>query len=343
MWRDEVEADAADDGSAVFGVRVGRTDVDDVEAVAIDLEVRRHDRGTVGRKCRDELALREAHSLDRLDELEVHGTDVRDDADLRARDRGQVRDLAEAAHRELEDADLRVGLEPAERQRNADLVVEARLRRDRARGGCAERRENVLRRRLAHRAGDADHTCIAAVAHRRRDPRQRRERIVGNESRRGAALERLVDELRAAADRDEQVAGDDSPGIDLDAGELVLARAPLSEPGENRDWQSDHAGVFRFRSAARATSRSSNGMVRSANSWPCSCPLPAITTTSPAAADSIARSIAARRSSSTSTSRPSATSAAMAAGSSLRGLSDVTIATSASSAATRPISGRFSR
>ena len=40
--------------------------------------------------------------------------------------------------------------------------------------------------------------------------------------------------------------------------------------------------------------------MRSANCWPCSCPLPAITTTSPSRAAPIARAIASRRSGSTS-------------------------------------------
>ena len=45
------------------------------------------------------------------------------------------------------------------------------------------------------------------------------------------------------------------------------------------------------------TATSSNGSLRpSSNSWPCSWPLPAITTTSPGAADSIASAIARRRS-----------------------------------------------
>ena len=59
------------------------------------------------------------------------------------------RDLAEAAHPHLGDADLGVGLEPAERQRHAELVVVVALVRDRARVRRAEREQDVLRRRLA--------------------------------------------------------------------------------------------------------------------------------------------------------------------------------------------------
>ena len=58
-------------------------------------------------------------------------------------------------------------------------------------------------------------------------------------------------------------------------------------------------------SASRATVTSSNGILRPpSNSWPCSWPLPAITTTSPGRAPAIAVSIAARRSASCSTAGP---------------------------------------
>ena len=60
------------------------------------------------------------------------------------------------------------------------------------------------------------------------------------------------------------------------------------------------------RSSSRATSRSSKWILRPpSNSWPCSCPLPAITTVSPGSARASASAIAARRSTSTSTSAAS--------------------------------------
>ena len=68
-----------------------------------------------------------------------------------------------------------------------------------------------------------------------------------------------------------------------------------------------HAGLPSFRSSSRATSRSSKGTLRPpSNSWPCSWPLPAMTTVSPGSARPSARAIAARRSTSTSTSAPPA-------------------------------------
>ena len=103
---------------------------------------------------------------------------------------------------------------------------------------------------------------------------------------------------------------------------------------------------FIARNASRATVTSSNGSLRPpANSCPCSWPLPAITTTSPGPASSTACSMASRRSTRTSASpgMPARISPMIASGSSERGLSEVTIATSASRAAISPISGRLPR
>ena len=64
-----------------------------------------------------------------------------------------------------------------------------------------------------------------------------------------------------------------------------------------------------LRSSSLATSRSSNGIFRPpSNSWPCSCPLPAITTVSPGSAAASASAIAARRSGSTRMPRPAGAS-----------------------------------
>ena len=98
------------------------------------------------------------------------------------------------------------------------------------------------------------------------------------------------------------------------------------------------------RSAARATAASSNGTLRPpASSWPCSCPLPAITTTSPgrSAGDGARRSRpggprCARRRSRGRAGTPARISSMIAPGSSERGLSEVTIAPSARRAAISP-------
>src|SRR5579884_29261 len=109
------------------------------------------------------------------------------------------------------------------------------------------------------------------------------------------------------------------------------------------DEDGDHRSASR---AARALSWSSMGITTSPICWPVSCPLPATTTVSPGAAPATAMAMAATRSGSTTTSAgptaPATTCSMIAAGSSWRGLSLVTITRSASLAATSPIRGRLS-
>ncbi len=98
---------------------------------------------------------------------------------------------------------------------------------------------------------------------------------------------------------------------------------------------------------AAASSRSSKGRTASPTTWVVSWPLPATTTTSPgrASADGGSDGLAPDRGSTTSSpgvATPASTSSMMAAGSSYRGLSEVTTATSAPRAATAPMAGRFS-
>src|SRR5436309_14192978 len=101
----------------------------------------------------------------------------------------------------------------------------------------------------------------------------------------------MLDEVGAAADRDEQIAVADATRVDLHAGDGVGPRA-LDEPAERLDGaelELDH------RRTSRATSRSSNGTLQSASSISVSAPLPAITTTSPRRASPSARSSQSRR------------------------------------------------
>src|SRR5581483_9811539 len=146
---------------------------------------------------------------------------------------------------------------------------------------------------------------------------QRLVRVARDEGRRRAARERVGDERLAGADGDEEVALLDLAGVDLHPGDGV--RAPLESPErlEQRELERDHPTTRR----------------RSAR------------TTSPGSASARASSIAARRSSSIvyAAGCPPATSAAIASGASLRGLSEVRIARSASSRATLPIAGRLAR
>src|SRR5690606_35592097 len=113
------------------------------------------------------------------------------------------------------------------------------------------------------------------------------------------------------------------------------------------DEERDHGSILPCSmSASRATSRSSNGRIRPCTSWPRSWPRPRIKTTSPSRAISMAAPIASRRSTRRRTrdgsSTPDTTSSMIASGGSLRGLSEVTI-TSSAAIASHPIWGRFAR
>src|SRR5581483_5189903 len=105
-----------------------------------------------------------------------------------------------------------------------------------------------------------------------------------------AALPRVLQVGRARTHGDEEVAVVDAARVDLDAGDvgrIAVESAELERP-QLLERDGDQVRAPSFRSASRAASRSSKGTTRSANSCPCSAPLPAMTTTSPSRADSTA-------------------------------------------------------
>ena len=136
----------------------------------------------------------------------MDGGDRGHDADLGPRVGREFPNLAEAPHRQLENAELGVLLETTQRQRDPELVVEAALGGDCAPLRRADRAEQILRRRLADRARDRDDAGARAVPDPLSQGGERGEWIVGYERRRGAARQRVLAELRPGPDRDEEVA-----------------------------------------------------------------------------------------------------------------------------------------
>ena len=208
----ELDALAADgearDGAARLDLVVIEPPDVDVAAPEIRLELsaaRRHNRGASCRKRRDRLRIRLGDMLDRAEELEMLGTDVRNDDDVRARDLAERGDLAEAAHPHLRHEHPGLRLEPADGERQADLVVEAALGEDRRNVWRTERSQDVLRRRLPRRADDGDDIRVALRAHERCERGERRFLIVGYERRR-PLRSRLLDVANAGVERDEEVA-----------------------------------------------------------------------------------------------------------------------------------------
>ncbi len=147
---------------------------------------------------------------------------------------------------------------------------------DRAQMGSAQRGQDVLRRRLARRAGNADNPRPGSFPDGAAERRHGREGIVRHERRRGAALERRADVVGAAADGDEEIARAGATRVDLDAGDGLRARRPLEATRAQLcdlvELERDHAGAPAAspRSASSASSRSENGTMRPACSCPCS-------------------------------------------------------------------------
>ena len=212
-------------------------------------------------------------------------------------------------------------------ERQPDLGVEVRaaggdraVRRD-------QRRDQVLRRRLAHRAGDGDHVRGEIAPPGARERAQRRDRMLGGDAPRPRSAVAAASRAHAGAASTPQAPAAQRRGRERAAVDpLARAGRRTGRPGAT-DARVDHdprrpaaAAVaepahelragragdplvgpvpHRRPSASRATATSSNGSLRPrANSCPCSWPLPAITTTSPGSASAIARRIAARRSAS---------------------------------------------
>ena len=245
--------------------------------------------------------------------------------------------------------ELGVRLDAADRQRHADLGVVAPLGGDRAPLGRADRGEDVLRRGLPHRAGDRDEAGAAAVAHAAGERRQRGEGVVGDKRCRGAAREARASMKSAppptATKRSPSSTRRESVWRPVTS---VAQGAASSAPGASSRTSSSERGIMRWFSA-RATLRLPPRCRRTA-SRPVRL-LPALVplardhddVAGPGQLDRPADRRARSGSTSGSPVIPARISSMIACGSSLRGLSEVTIATSESSVAIRPISGRLPR
>ncbi len=197
---------------------------------------------------------------------------------------GELGDLPKPAHAHLDDDDLGLRLDPAERQRQADLVVVASLgdhrrcvRGGRALRGCpssSSSRPSRSRRRPGPGSGREP---------RGRAPRAPRRRPPGRGSLpRRASGPPPRTHCRGQPRRRGRLASTRLESIWTPV-TCVHAWSRLETPRRERRRSSssaerDHAdtGATSRRSSSRATSRSSNGIVRPASSCPGSWPLPAI-------------------------------------------------------------------
>ena len=131
-----------------------------------------------------ELALRRGDGINTPEYTDMRQTNIEHGSHLRSGDGGEMRDVPQAPRAVLQDevASVRTTLQHAQRQ--AYLAVVGR-RRGHGRGQLREHRaEKVLGARLATRARDADDAHFRKPAeHDRREPAQRRQRVVNDDVR----------------------------------------------------------------------------------------------------------------------------------------------------------------
>ena len=329
------------------------------------LELRRvavEDRRAARLDAGEDLRLGVGDRLDRAEMLDMHRRDRGDERDMRAHEADERRDLAGVVHADLEHAEGRVGRQARERQRHAPMIVERRGRGvRRRRSPTAPARAISLALVLPTEPVIGEDSCRAApprgfarAAPCRAACRRRRTAgrppAIGRETSAadGAGLEGardvVVAVVRVALDGDEQVAGLERARVDRDAG-----RGPFERRGRRpRAPAPSSFGVQSGRVMRRSpappalSSASENGSTRSPTIWPVSWPLPAMTSASPGSSSLTPSRIASARSPiSRAPGAPARIAARIAAGFSERGLSSVTMTTSAARAAIAPIIGRL--
>ena len=194
-----------------------------------------HDRDTARLQSLEDLPLGVGDRRLVAKELGVRGRDRGDDRDVRADQRGQVRQLARVVHPHLEHARARVGRHPRQAERHAGMVVVAldRAMHLPAPAPVEAGEQRLLRAGLADRAGDADDRRRRPRPRRAAEILQRREAVgnadvgpfgrLGHDRARRTLGERLIEEAmpvgRVTLQRDEQVARPDFARVEGDAGD----------------------------------------------------------------------------------------------------------------------------
>ena len=275
----------AHDAGEPAGVRGGGQAVE-LRVVAVE------HRGAVGAHAREDFGLGIGDLLDRGEGGQMDRLDGRDQRDVGSDQLGQRRQLAGMVHARLEDAEGGVRRQPGQAQRHADMVVQA-ARAGVGRAARSEREmEHFLAARLAHAAGHRGNSGPAPVA---RLAAEGFESHVGvgdaqagggvgelfgpalDHDRDGASLtgtggKRVTVEFRSL-ERDEEVAGGQCAAVDGNArcaplaagkaagGACRVGGGPERGAGHERD-------PPRRRTALRATSASSNGIISLPTIWP---------------------------------------------------------------------------
>jgi hypothetical protein len=147
-----------------------------MRAVAVE------DGGPFGVHAEEQFRLGVGDRLDRQEELDMHRLDGGDDADMRARERGQGGDLAGVVHADFLHHPVDVAGHPGEAEGQAPVVVQAGPAGDRAAVGFQGEAQQLLGPGLADAARHRDDAGPRAVAAGPAEPGQRRQRVVDPEA-----------------------------------------------------------------------------------------------------------------------------------------------------------------
>ena len=202
----------------------------------------------------EQLALGARDAGEVAEALEVFVAGIRDQRDRRLRECGERGDLARVIRAHLDHGMPVRGLEPQQRQRHADVVVEVAAGRERRARAGEDRRQQFLGGRLAVAAADAEHEGAAACAPgggkrsrappacRRRPPaagsrRRRFETTAPAAPRAAAAATNALPSKRSPRERHEQHARLDRARVGGHAGECRIGarQAPADDRRDVRE------------------------------------------------------------------------------------------------------------
>ena len=200
-------------------------------------------RHAAGGETLQHLGLGGRDRLHRIEELEVHRRDHRDDGHVRTRERGQRAQLAGGRHPQLQHGRGVLGGQPEERQRQAVPVVQVAFGLEHRAPRGEERRRHLLGGGLSRRARDGHDRDVGGgpyvvgqvgqglggVLHPDEAQSPRRGDLAvddgGGGPGRGGGGEEVVAVEARAGDGEEHLARPDRPRIDGDAFQLTAVRA----------------------------------------------------------------------------------------------------------------------
>ena len=241
------------------------------------------DRRRVVRQVLEQLPLGPRNAFDAAESLEMGRRALRDRADGWPGEGSERGDLATMVRTEFHHGGAVLVVELAQRERNADLVVEVAAGRGNGAPGPQNRGDHLLDRGLAVAAGDADQNQVAEAIPPRRGQLSEGANRIGHENERNGDIRRTLDQGRhrpspagaldefvpvegRTAHRDEQRARRNRARVGTDAlkRDILAHRSPTERRGGFAETHPDHRQTS---SACPATAASLNGSRAPSRSW----------------------------------------------------------------------------